>query len=116
MNTTHADATAPTFALPENVGLATPPPLEGRVLNPVPRWMDVLREQLSSVGLALKRGAMVVAGFLGLFTAFVLLEPNSELWVSVEAGFATAMAAALLVPMVVWKNEGPAGRGYHHAM
>jgi hypothetical protein len=116
MNTTTADATASTFALPENVGLATmpPPPLEGRAMNPVPGWMDVLREQFSSVGLALKREAMVVAGFLGLFSVFVLLQPGG-ITVSPMGGIATALAA-LLIPMVIWKGEDPARRGYHHAM
>jgi hypothetical protein len=118
MNTTTADATASTFTLPENVGLATvpPPPLEGRAMNPVPGWMDVLREQFSSVGLALQREAMVVSGFLALFTAFVLLQPRSgEITLSPSVGIATALAA-LLIPMVVWKGEDPARRGYHRAM
>jgi hypothetical protein len=118
MNTTTADATASTFSLPENVGLATvpPPPLEGRAMNPVPGWMDVLREQFSSVALAMKREAMVVAGFLGLFTAFVLLQPyGGDVTLTPSAGIAAALAA-VLVPMVIWKNEDPARRGYHHSM
>jgi len=119
MNTTTADAAASTFALPENLGLATvePPPLEGRALNPVPGWMEVLREQLSSVGLALKREAMVVAGFLGLFSAIVLLQQpgRSEMPLTPVMGIAAALAA-LLIPMAVWKGEEPARRGYHHAM
>jgi hypothetical protein len=117
--TTTADpAAASSFSLPENVGLAAvpPPPLEGRAMNPVPGWMEVLREQLSSVGLALKREATVVTGFLGLFTAFVLLQPSrGGFMLSPMAGAATALAA-LLIPMVVWKGEDPARRGYHHAM
>jgi len=117
MNTTTAEATASTFALPENVGLATvpPPPLEGRAMNPVPGWMDVLREQFSSVALAMKREAMVVAGFLGLFTAFVVLQPGGDLTLTPSAGIAAALAA-VLVPMVIWKGEDPARRGYHHSM
>jgi hypothetical protein len=118
MNATTADAATSTFTLPENVGLATvpPPPLEGRAMNPVPGWMEVLREQLSSVGLALKREAMVVAGFLGLFTAFVLLQPvGREVPLTPTAGIAAALAA-LLMPMVIWKGEDPARRGYHHSM
>jgi hypothetical protein len=118
MNTTTADATASTFTLPENVALtAMPqPPLEGRAMNPVPGLMDVLREQFSAVGLAMKREALVVAGFLTLFTAFVLLGPNGGgVPFSPMAGIAAALAA-LLLPMVVWKGEDPARRGYHLAM
>jgi hypothetical protein len=116
MNTTTA-APASKFALPENAGVATlPPPLECRALNPVPGWMGVLREQLSSVGLALKREAMAAAGFLGLFSVFTMLPPGSRgPPLSPEAGFLTALAA-VLIPMIIWKGEDPARRGYHHAM
>lgn len=118
MNTTTADATASSFSLPENLGLTVPqPPLEGRAMNPVPGWMEVLHEQLSSVGLALKREAMVVAGLLGLFSAIVLLQQpgRSEIPLTPMMGIAAALAA-LLIPMAVWKGEEPARRGYHLAM
>jgi hypothetical protein len=118
MNTTTADAAASTFTLPENVALAAAPqpPLEGRAMNPVPGFMDVLREQFSAVGLSLKREAMVVAGFLTLFTAFIVLQPHgSGVPLTPMAGVVAALAA-LLLPMVVWKGEDPARRGYHHAM
>jgi hypothetical protein len=78
--------------------------------------MEVLREQLSSVGLAMKREAMVVAGFLGLLTAIVVLQPGrGEFPLSPVEGIAAALAT-LLLPMVVWKGEDPARRGYHRAM
>jgi len=121
MNTTTADAAAAsTFALPENVGLAAPPPpLEGAALNPVPGWMDVLREQFSSVGLALKREGTILGGFAALFTAFVMwaqVQGNAGgIPLSPQAGVAAAVLA-LLIPMAVWKGEDPAHRGYHHAM
>jgi hypothetical protein len=67
------------------------------------------------VGLALKREAMVVAGFMGLFTAFVLLPGNGEVILSPAVGIVSALAA-VLIPMVIWKGEDPARRGYHHAM
>jgi len=119
MNTTTADAAAAsTFALPENVGL-TGPPLEGAALNPVPGWTEVLREQLASVGLALRREATVVAGLATLFTGFVVLMQvqtgDAQITLSPLQGIA-AVVAALLVPMAVWKGEDPARRGYHHAM
>jgi hypothetical protein len=108
--------TAGAFGLPENVGLIVPPPLEGRAMNPVPGWMDVLREQLSSVALAVKREAVVVAGFLGLFTVFAMFESDSVgVPFTPTAGIVSGLAA-LLVPMLVWKGEDPARRGYHHAM
>ncbi|HVG45699.1 MAG TPA: hypothetical protein VM890_13255, partial [Longimicrobium sp.] len=120
MNTTTADAATSTFSLPENVGLTVPPPpLEGAALNPVPGWMDVLREQLASVGLALRREAMMVAGFATLITGLVL---TSELQnggggipLTPTEGIA-AVVAALLIPLAVWKGEDPSRRGDHHAM
>src|SRR5688500_12146690 len=108
MNTTTAAATASTFSMPENVGLtAPPPPLEGAALNPLPGWMEVLREQFSSVGLALKREAMMVAGLATLFTGFVVMiqfQPGSaEIPLTPTQGIAAALAA-LLIPMAVWKG------------
>jgi hypothetical protein len=120
MNATTADPTASTFALPENVGLtAPPPPLEGASLNPLPGWMDVLREQFASVGLALKREGTVVGACAVLFTAFIgwmqLQNGGADVPLSPGEGIAAAMMA-LLIPMAVWKGEDPARRGYHHAM
>ena len=120
MDTTTADPTASLFSLPENVGLTAPaPPLEGAAMNPVPGWMDVLREQFSSVGLALRREGTILGGFAALFTVFIL-------WTSVRHGAAgipfspkegiAAAMLALLIPMAVWKGEDPGRRGYHHAM
>jgi len=119
MNTTTADAATSTFSMPENVGLTAPPPLEGAALNPVPGWMEVLREQFASVGLALRREGIVVGSCALLFTAFIA-------WVQVRYGAAdvplspgegiAAAMMALLIPMAVWKGEDPARRGYHHAM
>jgi len=126
MNTTTADPTASTFALPQNVGLTvpTPPPfddavLEGAALNPLPGWMDVLREQFASVGLALRREGMVVGICAAVFTAVVgwmrLQSSAANVPLSPAEGIAAAMMA-LLIPMAVWKGEDPAHRGYHHAM
>jgi hypothetical protein len=120
MNTTTADAAASTFTIPENMGLTVPPPpLEGAALNPAPGWMDVLREQFASVGLALRREGTVVGSFAALFTAFIvwtqLQHGSAEIPLSPKEGIAAAMMA-LLIPMAVWKGEDPAHRGYHHAM
>ncbi|HVG45700.1 MAG TPA: hypothetical protein VM890_13260 [Longimicrobium sp.] len=120
MNATTADAATSTFSLPENVGLAAPaPPLGSAALNPLPGWMAVLREQLASVGLALKREGMVVGACALLFTAFILWvelqNGSADMPLSPAQGIAAAMMA-LLIPMAVWKGEDPARRGYHHAM
>jgi len=121
MDTTTAEATASTFTLPENVGLAAvpPPPLEGRAMNPVPGWMDVLREQLGAVGIALRREAFAVGTCLTLFTGFVFFmqfqHGTAHVPLSPVGGIAAALAA-LLLPMAVWKGEDPGRRGYHLSM
>jgi hypothetical protein len=119
MNTTAADAASAPFALAENVGLAAPAPLEGAALNPLPGWLDVLREQFASVGLALRREGTVVGVCAALFTALItwtqLQHGALEVPLTPTAGIAAAMMA-LLLPMAVWKGEDPAHRGYHHAM
>jgi len=116
MNTTTADAASATFTLPENVGLATTAaPLEGGALNPVPGWMDVLREQFATVGLALKREGAILGGFAALFSTFILLQDNARIYLSPTMGIVAAMMATL-IPMAVWKGEDAAHRGYHHAM
>jgi len=90
------------------------------VLHPVPPRGDVLREQFLSVGLSLRREALTVAGLVGLVTAyaawFQATRPfNLGVEVGPSAGIPVAMLA-LLVPMAVWKGEGPDRRGYHHSM
>ena len=90
------------------------------VLHPLPRRADVVREQFLSVGLSLKREAMTVAGLAGLVTlAVTWAEATSTAATAVEflpeAGIPVALLS-LLVPLAVWKGEGPAQRGYHHAM
>jgi hypothetical protein len=120
MNAATADPTARAFALPEATGLTAPaPPLEGAALNPLPGWMDVLREQLAAVGLGLKREGTVAGACALLFTAFVLwmqgMRGDAAIPLSPVEGVGAALMA-LLLPMAVWKDEGPARRGYHHAM
>jgi hypothetical protein len=120
MNTTTADATAATFALPESVGLTlSDAPLQGAALNPTPGWFDVLREQFAAVGLALRREGVILGSCAALFTAFVgwmqLQHGSGEIPLSPKEGMAAALMA-LLIPMAVWKGEDPSRRGYHHAM
>ena len=120
MNTTTADPTASTFALPENVGLAAPaPPLEGAALNPVPGWMDVLREQFASVGLALKREGTVVGIFAALFTAFigvgvgyaVVSRAGAARFLAPLAGYALAVTAH-----AVWNGSAFFGGGRYFVL
>ena len=90
------------------------------VLHPLPQRADVVREQFLSVGLSLKREALTIAGLGGMVTACVAwyqaTRPGAVgIELMPEMGIPVAMLA-LLVPMEVWKGEGPAQRGYHHAM
>lgn len=86
----------------------------------LPRRADVVREQLASVGLSLRREAAVVAGLVAIFTALVLwdfvLRPYGARF-DLEPGLLVPMLVlALLAPMAVWKGEGPERRAYHHSM
>ncbi|HEX8907370.1 MAG TPA: hypothetical protein VF771_21135 [Longimicrobiaceae bacterium] len=90
------------------------------VLHPLPRRGDVVREQFLSVGLSLRREALTVGGLAGLVTAAVAWYKVTGAYsvgvpLAPEAGIPVAMLS-LLVPMAVWKGEGPAQRGYHRAM
>lgn len=90
-------------------------------LHRLPRRADVAREQLRGVGLALRREGVVAAGVLAMATALIgsvqLRRPfgDAALDMSPEMGIPVAILAILL-PMAVWKGEGPARRGYHQAM
>ncbi|HEU4560773.1 MAG TPA: hypothetical protein VFS20_23175 [Longimicrobium sp.] len=94
--------------------------MQPAVLNPVPRWRVVAEEQFRAVGLALRREALAAAGLVTLATLWMgYVQVNSlrdlEVPLAPEAGVPAAILA-LLVPMAVWKGEGPARRGYHRAM
>ena len=94
--------------------------MQPAVLNPVPRWRVVAEEQFRAVGLALRREALAAAGLVTLATVWLTYMQtvsfrDMAVPLAPEAGVPAAMLA-LLVPMAVWKGEGPAGRGYHRAM
>jgi len=94
--------------------------MESAVLNPVPGLRAVAAEQFRSVGLALRREGLVAGGFLALGSLWIAqMQWNSmghaSFPLSPEAGIPVSVLA-LLVPMAVWKGEGPAARGYHRAM
>jgi len=90
-------------------------------LHRLPRRADVAREQLRGVGLALRREGAVAAGVLAMATTLIawaqLHRPfgYGGLNLAPEMGIPVAVLAILL-PMAVWKGEGPARRGYHQAM
>ena len=123
-NPTTADYLATdAFELPQNVGLTTVEPSaaadDAPALNPLPGRLEVLREQFAAVGLGMRREIMLVCGFALLFTFFVMwvegLGEPGGIPLDPQMGIAAALAA-LLVPMAVWKGEGPSRRGYHHGM
>lgn len=93
--------------------------MDSAVLSPVPGVRAVAGEQLRAVGLSLRREAMVAAGFLGLASAWMaqleIAGHSARISFSPDAGVPAAILA-LLVPMAVWKGEGPGRRGYHRAM
>jgi len=99
--------------------VTTPPPASALALNPAPRLWDVFREQLAAARLALRREAMVAAGLALLLTLLTLMaamaDPGAAAPLTPEDAI-PAGAMALLVPMAVWKEEGPRLRGYHHGM
>ncbi|HET7461694.1 MAG TPA: hypothetical protein VFJ82_10605 [Longimicrobium sp.] len=94
--------------------------MQPALLNPVPAWKTVAREQFRSVGVALRREALVAAGFVGVLSVWIgYLGVNgfsdARVPFSPEAGLPVVLLA-LLAPMAVWKGEDPARRGYHRAM
>jgi len=124
--TTTADYAANAFELPQNLELATVQPSApggeavgdgAPALNPVPGRWEVLREQFAAVGLGMRREIMLVCGFALLFTGVVLWVEGDPGGIPLDPAMGIAAAlAGLLVPMAVWKGEGPSRRGYHHGM
>jgi len=104
---------------PERAELAGPAArVAGVALNPSPGWTGVLREQVAAVWLSLRYERMILWG-VALFLTLV------SVWEQASGGAAgvpftpragIAAAVALLVPLEVWRGEGPARRDYHRAM
>lgn len=117
---TTADDARHAYAFPETTAVTAPEaPLGGAAMNPEPAPDEVMREQFASVGLALRREGMVVTVTMALFTAIALFnqaqDGAAEIPLDPKMGVAAALMA-LLIPMAVWKGEGPEQRGYHHSM
>jgi hypothetical protein len=100
-------------------------------LHPTPAWDTVAREQVRSVGLALRREGVMFAALL-LLLAWQLLgsvaamlrnvdtDPSHH-WRGTTLAFDTELAilvalAAFLLPRAVWRGEAAARRWYHAAM
>lgn len=90
-----------------------------RALPPLPDFATVLREQLGTVGLSLRREMMALGALLGFVTLTIV-----SMWLRSRGGSVDFEPEALLpvalvgffAPLAVWKSEGPGRRGYHHAM
>ncbi|HEX6751801.1 MAG TPA: hypothetical protein VF092_31190 [Longimicrobium sp.] len=88
------------------------------VLHPLPRRAEMAREQLRAVGLSLRREGAAAAGVMALLSVAVVWDQArsvSEFVVEPGIGIPAAVVA-LLMPLAVWKGEGPGRRGYHHSM
>ena len=105
------------LAAPDAV-MSAAPPAPALALNPAPRPWDVFREQLGAVRLTLRREAAVAGGLALLFTAFTWMASVADGGTGpfTPGGDFLPGVMALLVPMAVWKEEGPRLRGYHHGM
>lgn len=116
MRTMTSDAGANAFDPPLGAALVAEP-AQGvpPALNPVPAWTGVLREQLGAVRLALRYEARVAAAIMALLSALLLLTDDGGIWLDPQMGVPVALIA-LLIPMAVWKGEGPGERGYHRSM
>lgn len=93
-------------------------------LHPTPRWSDVAREQMRAVELGLRREATL---FLGLLTIFAVLGISTAIRHAGSANYhgnssydpvaaIPIVLFALLIPLGVWREEGPARRAYHWVM
>jgi hypothetical protein len=93
--------------------------MDTSLLHPLPRRGAVLREQLRTVGLSLRREAVLVGGGMGALSAWILAvnaqSPSSTIALAPNA-MVPAVLVALFAALAVWKAEDPARRGYHWSM
>jgi hypothetical protein len=95
-------------------------PMNALALQPLPRRAGVAREQLRAVGLSVRREALACTGILAMVSTVLVAEElrrpySSPMHMSPEM-LVPAAVVALLLPMAMWKGEGPGRRAYHHAM
>jgi hypothetical protein len=95
--------------------------MDSTLLHPLPRRDAVVREQLRTVGLSLRREGLLAAGGLGALSAWILSVHLSQPWSGprislVPDAMVPAVLLALFAALAVWKGEDPARRGYHWSM
>jgi hypothetical protein len=101
------------------ITLPTEKPMRATALQPLPRRADVAREQLRSVGMSVQREALACTGILGLMSIVLVWDRVHRYSGAVHllpTMLIPAALVALLMPMAMWKGEGPGRRAYHRAM
>lgn len=90
------------------------------ILHPLPHRGAVVREQLATVGLSLRREALLAGGALGAFTVWMALQRMNSFHAVrldlVPEAMMPLVALAFFAALGVWKTEDPARRGYHWSM
>jgi hypothetical protein len=81
-------------------------------LHPMPRWRDVVREQVEVVGLSLRREALVVAAILGVGTLIVLAELTGGGPGLDSNDLFPLPVISFLFPFAVWKSEDRYGPSF----
>lgn len=83
-------------------------------LHSTPRWGDVVLEQIRTVGLRLRREALVGAIVLGIVTIFIgkdIVTNHATTWFDSDEWFPIAIGAFLL-PFAIWRGERPFGPAF----
>jgi len=96
-------------------------------MHPAPRWIDVAREQVRSVGLHVRVLGLLLLGSLALYSAIAIRVSMNQRAAALArhavTGFGFTPQAsiiltylALLLPAMMWHDEKPGKRMYHLAM
>ncbi|HEX7832198.1 MAG TPA: hypothetical protein VF787_21255 [Thermoanaerobaculia bacterium] len=82
-------------------------------LHPTPQWRDVAREQIRTIGLSLRREAMIAAIVVGIVTLIIAIDiasDNATTWFDSDEWVGVGFLS-FLFPFAVWRRErrfGPA--------
>ncbi len=98
-------------------------------LHPTPRWSVIAFEQFRSVGLRVRAAGVLLISALALYGGIVIRAAMSQQQANLAAGRHRFMSfeytpeasvlltyLALLLPALIWHEEGPGKRMYHLAM